>query len=669
MNRFDNPFHDLWVTEILSPPDYVRMFSPFIATHAEEIFSTGNVVVKGRQGSGKSMLLGLLSTRIRVAYARAKESYPAPAIERHNKSFICAGIHLVREKAAIVASRLSEIPEEKRADWAAKTFADYINYLLVKDLLGNVVYLANEQARDGVLSGELNINWGEEYQGKLLSLLLDSEAWYGYLDGCASISEVIGRVDQRLLCYKRYFNLNVDQMDPYVEKTRTDIGEPAAALADCLRKAKIIPTDALVFLRIDQHEELFELENSYGCSRLFRKVINRALAMRDGRVAYRIGTRHYAWDDEKEVWGSGASLEVMRDYSIVDIDAILRRRENPVTREIFNNFARDVFRRRLIVYGVELSKQQQEDSLKVIFGDSVTPRERAKKYLNKRNRRKAFPDDWSKEWRDYIGDLWAIDPLSAKLGEAWLMQSAQQKQGVHKDGSLPKCSVWEQKPYWVKERNEAALMQIAGEAGEMMIWSGARHILDLAGTNILAFMTICRSIWAAWLRQTSAEDLLKVKVPHIEERAQIVGIKEASEIWRDKLKEGSKPGREDFIVALGDLFSKTLRNDRSLSNPGHNGISLIKADMKGDHQIVELLKYCRDQGDLIEFEHTTKLKDFKPRTKWYLNPLLCPSFRIPIVRTKEPIYTTLEKLGAVIDGKLRANSWLEPLGGGQVDLF
>lgn len=647
MNRFDNPFHDLWITEILNPEEFVKMFSPHVVSHAEELFGTGNVVVRGRQGSGKSMLLNLLNTNTRVAYARSDVKYPAPD---NYKTFISANINLTRDNARIVVSRVSELPEEKRKDWVATTFSDYINYVLVNDLFRNVIYLAEEQKKDDALIDELRINWTSESRGKLLSSLVTSSAWYGYLDGCNSIDEIQKKVSERLSEYRRYFNFNVDRLDEHVSSTKTDIGEPVAVLADCLRQSGVIPTKANVYLKIDQHEELYELEKHSGYSTIFRQIINRALAMRDGRVSYRIGTRHYAWDQDISVWGSGASLENMRDYSIVDIDEMLKRNEHASTKLTFEMFAEDVFKRRLVAYGFQLKDKYTKGLLHEVFGATLSPEDRARLYVKKKKSLLTIPEDWAPEWGIQLEKIWQINPLNAKFGEIWLRQKAQQKKNIHKDSNAASTSPWVNKKYWMKERNEAALIQIAGNANEMLVWSGDRHLVDLAGWNILAFMTICKSVWAAWLRRTSNEELQRTHLPKIEMDEQCIGVNEASRTWAEKLKEGAAGGqRVKFITALGTYFSAKIRYDRALSNPGHNGISLLQSEFDKKCFITDLIRTCRDQGDLIESKHTTKSKDAKPRIKWYLNPLLCPFFRIPHVRTKEPVYITLDELEKVYE--------------------
>ena len=648
MNRFDNPFHDLWVTEILAPDDFVKMFSPVVASHSEELFGTGNVVIKGRQGSGKSMLLSLLNTRTRVAYARSDTKYPAPS---SYKSFIAAGIHLIRDNARIVASRLSELPLEKRKDWAATTFADYVNYILIQDLVANVKYLASEQAKDGILKSELPIKWTHHTQEKLADVLKSSAAWYGYLDDCDGFDAVEKKINSRITEYRKYFNFNTDELAPEVESTKTDIGEPTAVFADALRQAGVISPETLVYLRVDQHEELYELEKSSGNSNVFRQVINRALALRDGRVAYRVGTRHYAWNSDVTIWGSGAHLENMRDYSIIDIDEILKRHENSSLGISFSDFAEDVFRRRLTAYGFFDLTAESSTLLKTVFGKTLTPTQRAKIYVKEKPASLNVPADWSSEWKERLTRLWITDPLAAKLTEVWLRQKQQQKGKVYLSKEVDSELAWKERRYWIKERNEAALIQIAGDSKEMLIWSGERHILDLSGWNILAFMTICRAIWAAWLRSTPDAELQKTNLPVISLDKQVIGIYEASRIWAEKLREGADGDRRHaFINSLGAWLSTSIRNDRALSYPGHTGFSIFRKDFEKALPVTHLLKSCRDQGDLIESEHTTKSTDGLPRIKWYLNPLLCPYFRIPHVRTKEPIYTTLSQLSDILEG-------------------
>lgn len=477
----NNPFHDLWITEYLDPQGFVSLFSPIVAEDSNVLFSAGNVVIKGRQGSGKSMLLSLLETRTRVAYGRSNVEYPAKVASR---TFISAGVNLTRDNARLVVSRVDEVAPDRRRSWVAATFADYVNYLISIDLISNVEYLAAEQEKDGVLRGELDVNWSPECRASFVSALKSSDEWYGYLGSCITVEDVLERCRERLLAYRRYFNFNADLPDD-ISQSRTEIGQPVAVIADALRSSGVLPTEVSVLIRLDQHEELFVLERISGYGEVFRQVINRALAQRDKRIAYRIGTRHYAWDDRIEVWGSGASLENLRDYVALDIDEYFRRPESLAVEWKFPRFAEDVFRRRLIAARFDLSNIPLGKTLDHVFGETLLPAERARRYA-RGSSPKIRPDvGWSPAWTEVLTDMWHTDPLSARLGEAFLRQRSQSRTGLAAQapaGELP----WlhDDRKWWRKERLEVAAMQIASECNQSLIWSGRKHIVELSGWNI-----------------------------------------------------------------------------------------------------------------------------------------------------------------------------------------
>jgi len=647
MNRFENPFTDLWITERLNPNEFVKMFSPVVAEHAQELFSTGNIIVRGRQGSGKSMLLGLLATQTRVAYAREKEPYPCP---KKIGPFIAAGTNLIRDNVQIVANRLGEVPEGSRDSWLASTFSDYLNYLLIEDLFKNVIYLANEQKIDSVLSSEICINLEGGSKNKLVAIMRKHDAFFGYFSGCDTFESLSERVSDRLVRYRRYFNFNTADLNAEVAESRTSIAEPIAVFADSLREAGIVPLDTTIYLRIDQHEELHALERKMGMKGVFRQVINRAIAMRDRRVCYRVGTRHYAWTDELTTWGSGAPLENLRDYNSINIDDILQRKEN-YGKDLFPNFANDVLIRRLKAYKFEVAEDASIASK--VFGRSPSANERAKSYAKGQSWSPSKVNGRHPSWNKFLRKMWEQDPLSAKLGDAWLRQDAQTSKGIDQLDAEAVGALWMEpsRQWWRKERNEVALMQIAGEASQSMTWSGERQLIDLAGYNILAFMSICQRIWAAWLRVTPEGNIPRA-LPTIGRDSQVIGVLEASLDWREKIGEGADgEARKRLVSALGSFFSKRLRKDKAITYPGHNGISILMSEFESGGEVVRIIRECRDHGDLIESDHTTKNSDAKPRIKWYLNPILCPAFRIPYVRTKEPIYTSVKQIESLISGK------------------
>lgn len=640
-----NPFHDLWLTEHLTPGGFVRLFSPMVAMGHEILFSAGNIVVKGRQGSGKSMLLSLLDTETRIAYARAGLPYPG----RASRPFISAGVNLTRENVRLVVARIDEVEISQRERRAAALFSDYVNYLLAADLIKNILGLAHEQAVDQVLVDEIRINVSPEAERRFVESIIKSESWVGYLNGCGSIQDISDRIKYRLTSYNRYFNYNGD-LDGTISSSGTELGRPIAEIAEALRVEGILPPDAMVFLRLDQHEELYVLERASGFGAVFRQVINRALAMRDPRLSYRIGTRHYAWDDSIAVWGSGASLENLRDYSSIDIDEYFKRPESKSVKWEFPEFAEDVFRRRLTAAGYDLSGQIYAKPLEYVFGKTPLPAARARCYTAGSPPQARVDSGWHESWVELLNELWKSDPLSARLGEAFLRQRNQVRSGMAYKavpaGELP----WETKAkrWWRKERLEVAAMQIASERNQSLIWGGSKHIVELAGWNILPFMTVCKTVWGAWNRNVESHTLKGSPPPQIGISEQTVGILEASKIWFEKLQEGIYGDRRKRLVSnLGAWFSIRLRADKALSYPGSNGFSLLREEMQQDSDIVNLIRECRDQGDLLQSDHTTKLSDSKLRLKWYLNPILAPFFRITQGRTKEPIYTSVSELSRI----------------------
>src|ERR1700683_3340022 len=105
-----NPFFELYVGDRLSSSEFVNIFSPFLVGHAEALFLPGNIVVKGVQGSGKSMLLSLLKPEVRMEYARAGAEFPVP---KSINNFIGAGINLAHSNAIDFGYRaISSDPNE-----------------------------------------------------------------------------------------------------------------------------------------------------------------------------------------------------------------------------------------------------------------------------------------------------------------------------------------------------------------------------------------------------------------------------------------------------------------------------------------------------------------------------------------------------------------------------
>ena len=85
---------------------------------------------------------------------------------------------------------------------------------------------------------------------------------------------------------------------------------------------------------IDQYETLYHtdydqpVDSKLSLGRAFCRVANSLLALRTPQISYKVGVRHYAWGRELRALNTDSRLELGRDYQMVDLDEVLRRREN-----------------------------------------------------------------------------------------------------------------------------------------------------------------------------------------------------------------------------------------------------------------------------------------------------------------------------------------------------
>jgi hypothetical protein len=120
------------------------------------------------------------------------------------------------------------------------------------------------------------------------------------------------------------------------------------------------------------------------------------------------------------VFGTTARLERERNYKVIDLDRLLRRKENSASW-IFPKFADDVFRKRLKVAGYDVT--QKQSCVQTVYGRGSTPEERGISYAGKAPQRAVrFDSDWPQPWKDFLLELARRNPLSARLAEAWARQ-------------------------------------------------------------------------------------------------------------------------------------------------------------------------------------------------------------------------------------------------------
>lgn len=641
MERRRNPFHEIYLTESISTEKYVRLFSPLLIDQALALFEPGHVILKGLPGTGKSMLLGLFKPTVRLAYFENGINFPIP--EGYRK-FIGAGVHLKRSGAGDFGQR----PMSKTTGFEESPFyfADFLNYWIVLDILKSIECLEK-------LSDEVGIDVDVNKLNQFSIDVAKHHCWNDFMKEVKSYEDFKKVLNERISCYRNFLNYNIEELPESIKSSKTDIGIPILALAKCLREFGIISESTEIFVRIDQFEELAWLESMpehVGIS--YQAMVRKLLAMRDTSVSYRIGTRYFAWDDSGEIFGTSAKLEKDRHYIDISIDTLLRRKENRKTW-IFPDFAEDILKRRVTLSG-DLSKSTKKKTLDIIFGTSAKAEEEAKAYV-KTNRSKAVKLDsnWPKPWKDFLIELAENSPFSARLGEAWVKQKDESKRALIHNVPQEQPFPWEKKKWWIKERVEQGLLQIASRNQQQLIWYGKEDIISLCGSNILAFLILCRNIWDVWIRDSSDKTTIN-NLELIDPLIQSVGIFEASNSWFQNLSlEMGGKKRKLFISFLGAHFYKTLVEDEAMSNPGHNGFSLDIQELEKNSFVQNFLNDATDFGDLYDAPHTSKLGDKRPRKKWYLNPILSPHFKIPSIHTKEPIYLGVEDIEMWIKKSLR----------------
>jgi hypothetical protein len=649
-----NPFHDLYLSETISEEALVELFSPVIVEHSRVMFEPGNVIVLGPQGTGKTMLLNLLRPDSRLAYANAGLKFPvSPDAFR----FIGAGINLRKCGALEFAQHLEERTEKREVQELQLLFADFINYLIVVDMVASVELLI--ASGNTKVMNEIGVSASAGNLDRFARQLAADPCWFGALNGVESIAQLNQRFAERIRHYRLFINLNTAQLPAEIGNSKTVIGDPILKAAQALRNSGVLDEDVKVFIRIDQYEQLTTLnvldkEFGTGCQQL----IHKALAARDGRVSYRIGTRKHGWPSPPTIYKTEDVLELKRDFDSIDMEVIFRRKENARTW-VFPRFARDIFERRL--KSSEFSKGAVGLNLAGAMGQSPKSNDRAKRYFLNDVGRSAvitqaidkLPTIVTVEWKEYITRIGHDDLLQAWLCCAWLRQKigSEKRKTPRRLPAVPTAGTvpWASQPYWQKERVHQALMQIASANRQALTWSGEDEILNLSGGQILIFLFLLQHIWDAWLRDNRGVTDGEFTFP-IEDDVQSQGVMEASLEWRSKQIEGPNARqRKKFVDTLGEHFYSTLIADKAMSYPGANGISISDVDLDAWPEISTFLREASGFGDLFASPHTSKRKGEK-RTKFYLAPILSPYFRIPAVHTKEPEYVKIEQVQSWLRG-------------------
>lgn len=657
-----NPFNTLYLTEGVGEVDIPAIFSPLLVPHVTQLYQPGNVVLRGMQGTGKTMLLSLLDTNVRLAFwSRSPKtlkdeistSDPLPLPLR---TFVGAGINLSSSKAF----KLNEIrvskDREENIQLSRAYFGDFVNTWVVRDLLMSIETLIKELTLRGDLArlDEIGVTANLD-QLDVAVKLLGADTAGQFLGRKRTAAEARTELKGRVEAYLQLVRDPLNSISKKIDKSRRLLGEPIEAATLALREAGVISDRTNVIVTIDQFEQLIRRAPHDGDDQQNRRFIHEVedlFSHRVRQVSYRVGTRPNATLDR---------CDAVRDYVLVDLDQILQRKEHG--RPLFHGFARDAFRRRIkksdIPHADEIAKAAAP--LKDVFGKSPTVADRGRACAPKKPSQLVRLDkNWPADVKAALLMLAKKDAIAASLGEAWVRQ--QSAKGIELDVSgwdSPTELPWEQsaKCWWKKERLSLAALHVAASNAQRLVYYGEKDILQLAGENIVAFICICREIWdcSARHRANKTGSKLDQEWMPFDPKRQTEGIRDASHTWHDKMREC--PGGDSlqrFLDKLGGELHEQLIGDRQMSYPGANGISLAVSDLNLDQNrdVRQLLYDATAECFLLQRDHTPKLLSRGKSLKWYPHPILAPFYELTVAHTKEPLYLNVSKL----------RDWLAPLG-------
>jgi hypothetical protein len=670
-----NPFTEAYVTHTVSDDNFVRFFSPVLVKAASAILQPGNVVIKGTQGSGKSMLLRLLDPEIRVAYfnvdPRQQSADTRFPVSQNLRNFISTRVDLSKSGLLDIANTLPVQPSPDDIADLTKSFADFFNYWLLRGLLLCIDKICDTPKP----FGDLVVS---EHRDAFASSLSAQDCWFDGLSGVSDWKSLASVVKDRVVAYRAWANGNRD-LPESIRYSRTMIGEPLSRASEQLKVTGVIDANTYVFATIDQIEALWmQGEGRRELGERLRRELHEVLGKRDDRVSYRIGARRHDWGKGGSLaMRDGRQLEQGRDYEVLDIDALLRRGEN-AKKWAFRCLAEDVFKRRVLTAFPDTTGAPADIYMpERFFGPSPTPQEIVAEAIKQPvfDRLIKLDSEWPEPWRRAIETVfdkrlvgipqpppeqYSCDPLNALLLAAWGLQTGgkgKEAQRMTRVLRAPPQSAseapWNKaKLYWRKERYPLAVLQLISRHQQRMLWWGLAKMLSLCGSNILRFITICRVTWDYWQRLTDGTPTVLASKSIVPSNIQSRAIFEASRKVHEALvrQPGQPAGdvRSRFLNEIASWLRARLVDDKAMSNPGQNGFSLRISELDEHPKLRQLIEEAVGWGDLYEMDHTSKSKaerSSEPRKKYYINPALSPFYDLPEAHTKEPVYA---KLGDIL---------------------
>jgi hypothetical protein len=428
-----NPFGDLYFSESAPEKEFVAVFSDKLIAGAGKLFQRGNVILRGTQGSGKTMLLSLLRPEVRIAFSQSDRLYPIPP---QSSEFLGCGISLLLDRAFDIGQVDLSTEGEDFKRVHAQYFADYVNYLILRDLTKSVNTMLGCPAAWG-----LPAVLPEKLESFTRSLAKE-DCFADYLKDCDSFESLRSRINSRIREYRQVQLGNADSLSIEVSKSKTEIGEPIARAVKALQKAEILPSQYSLFVRIDEFDLLHWINAlSSDVQSAYYGVFDDLLSRRDRDVSYKVGTRPYGWRGDSVVGRPAKAPERERSYKIVDIERdLLRPRENTL-KNIFRRFADDVLERRLKHFGIQC---EPGNGLKLFLGATPSPEEKVMNYTANSSP-EMFLDfkavkTWHPGWLLFLqrfGSGSGEDRLDAKLAQAWALQKGGNSKGVDRTSQPP----------------------------------------------------------------------------------------------------------------------------------------------------------------------------------------------------------------------------------------
>jgi len=634
--RLRNPFHDLLVTELIDDPQlYRKMFSQEILVgETLQVFQPANVALLGPQGSGKSMVLNLVRYSVLSEWILPKSSkLPQPL--RGIKPFFGISLNLARIHFQAFGRRsmsraMNVAPVDLSIDLSCA--ADFLNHYLFREFLAGMAFLTSPKGqrfrRWAHIDAE-RLSWEE------IAKLRDFDSWFGYYADCHSLEELRQKCDRRISIWRSFLNANVDMVPDEVWRTKAPLGDPLHGMGNFLNylaRGHDARARLPLFVVIDQYEVLPELNPAFGTH--LQRLVNTLVKARDPVVFFKIGARTYDWGRELRIWGSESRIEIQRDYVVVNLADVLVRQENTSLR-LFRELAKDVARRRIRVEGHYYRFRRPIED---IFG-SWDEHSESRKYFRDPARRHLVLRHVPGRLQRAIIAAGGQDPspLELRLAGAWVLQQLRRRRHIDHIEEEIAQHPW-RRAWWRKERVGIALLQVASIANQRKYYYGWQTLSELSGANISSFLLLFGEIWD----KATKRGLHPLKGT-LSAAIQTEGVLSASETWRmrDRLEANGGRRRYDVLNRLGPAIHKALIADLAISNPGHSGFSVRESELIGSQEGERVFEFLGNAVSWSIFEeraHTSKERESFTRRKYFLHTLLSPSFSIPYIRVKEPLY-------------------------------